>query len=91
MKWTVEVNDQGQPIGRGKVLHVASQFGDRALVQVWTEEECDEQGRLVQPTDRAALVIGTGHPVPEGSEFLGTVIPASAGGHLVWHLFGASS
>ena len=91
MKWTVEANDQRQPIGRGRVLHVASQFGDAFALQVWTEEECDEQGRPVQSPDRAAFVVGTGHPVPEGCEFLGTAIPAGADGHLVWHAYGAAS
>lgn len=88
MKWTVQVNDQWQPIGQGKVLHTDSQFGRREEVNIWTEEECDEDGKMKFPADRAVLVIGTGHAVPDLTEFIGTVIPVGAGGHLVWHVYG---
>lgn len=87
-KWDVEVDDVIHLIGTGKVVHAASQFGDRDRVQVWTEEECDEQGRMKYPADRAVLIVGTGHAVPDLMEHVGSVIPLSAGGHLVWHLYG---
>lgn len=79
-KWTVQVDDEFHPIGGGKIVHVGSQYGDRQSVQVWTEEDSE------RPHVRAAIIVGTGHPLPTGYTAVGTVIPVSAGGHLVWHL-----
>lgn len=87
LKWTVPVDDQWHPIGDGKVLHVTSQFGKRDEVQVWTEQELDQDQRVYIRKPRGALIIGTGHKVPEGAEHIGSVVPLSAGGHLVWHCY----
>lgn len=85
LKWTIPVDDEFHPIGGGKVVHVDSQFGRREEVQVWTEES--EDRGISNP--RAALVIGTGHAIPPNTEHIGSVIPLSAGGHLVWHVYAA--
>lgn len=81
LKWTVPVDDQAHPIGAGKVLLVASQYGDPGEVQVWTEESADIG---IRPT-REATVIGTGQAVPDGHEHIGSVVTMS--GALVWHVY----
>lgn len=78
LKWTVDVDDRDHPIGGGKVVAVACQSGPRS-VQVWTEEPAD-----AQPLARRARVYGTGHPVPEDDEHVGTALAPHG---LVWHVY----
>jgi hypothetical protein len=65
-----------------KLLHVASQFGDPAVVTLWA---------LVKPTARPAhrriFIRGTGHSISaeESRDYVGTVIVAD--GRIVWHVF----
>lgn len=84
LKWTVEVDDEFHSIGDGRIVHVDSQFGERDRVQVWTEQEVS--GPVVKAA-RQARVFGTGQPIPDGFEHIGSVIPVSASGHLVWHVY----
>lgn len=77
LKWTVPVDDVEHPIGGGRVTLVACQY-DHNTVQVWTEE-------VPGLHTRAAIVVGTGHPVPDGWEHIGSTVALS--GQLVWHLY----
>lgn len=83
LKWTIPVDDHDHPIGIGAIVHVDVQ-GQRAdLVQVWTDE-WDTGGRVV-----SARVYGTGQPIPEDGEILGSAL--AAGGALVWHVVRSGS
>lgn len=85
-KWPVPVDDHWHPIGVGKVVLVDSQFGHNDLLHVWTEEECGPDGKMLHSElVRAAMVIGTGHVVPDLTEHIGSKV--AAGGHLVWHVY----
>lgn len=85
LKWDVPVDDKDHPIGPGRVLHVACQWSP-SVVQVWTEET-EETGENPVVATRRARVYGTGHPVPEKDEHLGSV--AATGTALVWHVYGS--
>lgn len=79
LKWNVPVDDKYHEIGSGKVCLVACQNGPDT-VQVWTEES-------EEVTLGSAIVVGTGHPVPDFTEHIGSVV--TAGGALVWHVYGS--
>lgn len=81
LKWSVPVDDQDHPIGAGRVVHVACQAGVVDVVQVWTEEI--SSGGVIAPI-RSARVYGTGQPIPEHAEHIGTVTPPRT---LVWHVY----
>ena len=79
LKWQVPVDDNEHQIGGGIVMLVASQYGDPAMVQVWTTEDGSDPNRIVR-------VFGTGQDVPEGSWWpIGSAMMAN--GQLVWHIF----
>ena len=87
LKWDVPVDDREHEIGGGRVRLVACQHS-HDIVQVWTEEpEHPGFGRTTPP--RMARVFGTGHPLPEAANHLGSVV--TAGGSLVWHLYEVTS
>lgn len=77
LKWSVPVDDSFHPIGSGKVCMVACQYGP-SIVEVWTEE-------LGEAHYRSAIVVGTGHDVPDYTEHIGSTIAAN--GALVWHVY----
>lgn len=79
LKWQVPVDDHDHPIGSGRVVHVGSQHGDFRAVQVWTDEPDSEN-----VTVRSARVYGTGQPLPEDDEHVGSVVVEN--GALVWHV-----
>lgn len=86
LKWVVPVDDQDHPIGGGAVVLVAVQVsrdpgGPAGLVTVWT----DEYPANPEPI-RSAHVYGTGQPVPERDQHIGSCID----GPLVWHVFAST-
>lgn len=81
LKWNVPVDDKYHPIGSGKVVLTACQFGP-SVVQVWTEEKGD-------PFIRSATVIGTGHDAPDFTEHVGSAL--AVGGSLVWHVYASTT
>jgi hypothetical protein len=103
LRWEVPVDDEWHEIGAGRVVEVASRAhhqrpGD--LVEVWTLEDFAGTS-TADLRKRSVKVIGTGHPAPEDTAYLGTAIvptlrvenpshpnlvESSAG--LVWHMFG---
>lgn len=76
LKWHVPVDDQDHRIGKGKIVLVACQY-DAASVQVWTEEDAEDEGH------RLVRVFGTGHEVPTEYSHLGSAVS----GPFVWHLY----
>lgn len=77
LKWSVTVDDQVHTIGGGRVVLVASQYGNLS-VEVWTEEA----GVDVEES-RQVRVFGTGHNVPDDAEHIGSCIA----GPFVWHVY----
>lgn len=101
LRWDVPVDDKWHDIGAGRVVEVAVRNtrtpDERNLVEVWTLEDYPGTSTADLPK-RSAIVVGTGQPAPENTEYLGTaivplltmdqlVIRSVAG--LVWHVFGA--
>lgn len=80
LKWDLLVNDKVQAIGNGQVVLVACQHGPDT-VQVWTEE-IGTESHPVKPRD--AVIVGTGHRVPEGMEHIGSTLAPMG---LVWHVY----
>lgn len=79
LKWQVPVDDRDYQIGSGPVLLIGCQDDqEHGVVQVWTDEASAEAVKL-----RPVRVYGTGHPVPEFAEAIGSVIT----GPFVWHVF----
>lgn len=60
----------------GRVLHFAEQHGRLVL---WAHHT------NTQPMLRKFQVVGTGQPVPENSEYIGSTL--TSGGHFVFHLY----
>lgn len=58
-------------------LHVAARTP--GMVEFWAESDPDDE-----PRDYRFIVVGTGHLIPEGAEYVGTAV-AEYG--LVWHLY----
>src|SRR3990167_8566141 len=106
LRWDVPVDDKWHDIGAGRVVHVAARDhrkrpGD--LVEVWTLEE-SAGTNTAGPRKRSVKVIGTGHPAPGDTAYLGTaVVPTfflpldvvegrsnevESSAGLVWHVFG---
>lgn len=80
LKWDVPVDDAEHLIGWGHVLSVGCQY-EPDTVQVWTLEDCSDG----PPEPRRPVrVFGTGQPLPDSVEHLGTALVA--GKPLVWHL-----
>jgi hypothetical protein len=81
LQWEVPVDDEWHEIGAGRVVEVAARAhrerpGD--LVEVWTLEDYPGTS-TADLVKRSATVIGTGHPAPLNTEYLGTaVVPAFA-------------
>lgn len=89
LRWTVPVDDEPHVLDlSGGVLFVDCR-DDPGTVEVWT---LDSGGPTVARTFR---VFGTGHPVPDGWEYVGTALTPMEvlglgqrkRGALVWHLF----
>jgi hypothetical protein len=78
LKWAVPVGSLHY-IGAGPVVLVASQYGQVDVVQVWTEESTEGHDLI------GAQVCGTGHPIPDGMEHVGSTVTAN--GALVWHVY----
>jgi hypothetical protein len=77
LRWEVPVDDHVHEIGGGRLLWVAAR--NLGVVEAWTEEDGSQPARL-------AVVVGTGHPIPEdATDHLGSTF--DAGGALVWHLY----
>lgn len=101
LRWEVPVDDEWHEIGAGRVVEVAVRntrtLDERNLVEVWTLEGAHPPG-TTEPGPRSVIVVGTGHPAPPNTEYLGTaIVPLltmdqltirSVAG-LVWHVFGA--
>lgn len=106
LRWDVPVDDEWHEIGAGRVVEVAARAhrkrpGD--LVEVWTLEDHPGTSTADLPK-RSVVVVGTGHPAPLDSEYLGTaIVPAflvhqtgqsrhpldvESTAGLVWHVFG---
>lgn len=92
LKWPVPVDDGWHPIGGGQVALVEVQnrpdgapevHRPVGVVTVWTVESVNDARDPVSL--RAARVFGTGHPVPDDTDLLGSC----QDGALVWHLFGS--
>ena len=81
LKFNVPVDNQWHPVGGGPVLHVGCQ--DAVVVAVWTLEDGSADH------SRTVRVFGTGYPLPNGVEHVGTAV--AVGGRLVWHLFATST
>jgi hypothetical protein len=85
-KAVVPVDDEFHDVecGTGKILHVGYQepagWLDAERVTFWFEHEDEREFDMV----RKFKVVGTGHPVPSGMEYVGTVKSTRG---LVWHLF----
>lgn len=81
LKWTIPVDDNDHPIGRGPVVLVACQSSP-VEVQVWTDETDAER------LDKAgtACVYGTGHELPPFDEAIGSALTYANGVPLVWHV-----
>lgn len=85
LKWVVPVDDCDHPIGPGPVVLTAVQRLGSAevpagFVTVWTDES-EDRGPV-----RSARVYGTGQPVSEHDEHIGSCID----GPLVWHVFAST-
>jgi hypothetical protein len=84
-KFTILLDDEvnvEMPYG-AKLLHVASQYGDPAVLQLWALVE-----PTASPAKRQIYIRGTGQPISDleaGLDYVGTVIVAD--GRLVWHVF----
>jgi len=77
-RYTVPVDDQVHVFTiTGDPVAVA---GDNTTVEFWAEHDEDAGA-----SDRAFLVVGTGHPIPDGARWVGTCPRTSLG--LVWHLY----
>lgn len=77
LKWTIPVDDQRHPIGSGPVVHVSCQHHPGA-VEVWTDESDADRVDIT-----SAQVYGTGQPLPEHDEVLGSTVVLNG---LVWHV-----
>jgi hypothetical protein len=88
-KYEVPIDDQAHAIAvplNSRVVHVAMQ-GFFSLC-VWVEFE---DGDVIDMDDVTLRVFGTGQPIDDGWEYVGTTIWASdAGQQLVWHLYEAA-
>lgn len=83
-KYELDLVDEPQlrPMPRGAaIVHVASQ-ADRPCL--WAS--VDPSRTIV---DRWFTVVGTGHPIPDGAEYVGTA--QTHAGALVWHVHETSS
>lgn len=81
-KYVLEIIDGPQrreiPYVGGPVpAHVHEQRGE---VCVWAEVDTE-----LTPMPYEFYVIGTGHPAPEGADYIGTA--HTHGGQLIWHIF----
>ncbi len=79
LKWSIPVDDHDHPIGAGPVVHVACQ-DHPGTVEVWTDEEVPGIGVVDLSSAR---VYGTGQPLPEHDEVLGSTVVLNG---LVWHV-----
>ena len=60
----------------GKIIYVSSQT--TRMINFWVELESNNQIEL-----RHFIVIGTGHSIPDNSEYVGSIMS----GAFVWHLY----
>lgn len=75
-RYEVPVDDRWHEIaGCSTPLHVDCR--DPHVVEFWAWRRDDLPARSLR-------VYGTGHPIPDGTKYRGTVI--APGGQLVWHL-----
>lgn len=105
LRWAVPVDDQWHEIGAGYVVETSARQsfqrpGD--LVEIWTLENTPD-GDPAEIPMRSVTVVGTGHPVPENTDHVGTaVVPTfhvvsgpirgtvehvESVAGLVWHVF----
>lgn len=76
-RYEVPVDDRWHPLQlSGEVLHVDCR--NARVVELWAMHH--EGPKAV----RSFRVYGTGHPLPDGVDYIGTAI--APGGQLVWHL-----
>lgn len=81
-RYEVPVDDKWHKISLTSApVHVA---GDVNMVEFWAESLDN-----ILATDKYFIVVGTGHPVPQGGRYVGTC-PRLPNG-IVWHLFGADT
>lgn len=78
-RYLVPVDDQPHEIElRGPLLTVGCRAASVVEFWAWHDES-------VSPSSGRYQVFGTGHKIPSGSLWCGTVV--APGGQLVWHLF----
>lgn len=74
-KVSVQVDDHWHEVAAGRIVHVACQ-ATPDWVDIWFEN--------ADMKTRKFTVVGTGHPIPENAEYVGTAL--AVGGALVWHV-----
>jgi hypothetical protein len=73
-----------KPMPKGSVIRFVGE--QRGRITLWFETDFDLMDRTDKDDvleSRRFFVVGTGHPIPEGATYLGTVPMAS----FVWHIF----
>lgn len=81
LKFTVPVGDSAF-IDSGPVVHVESQK-DFESVQVWIEVPADDEPN----ESREVAIFATGQPIPNEWRHVGSTVPFTAHGSLVWHVY----
>lgn len=76
LKWLIPVDDQPHNVDTGRIIHIAA-TDDPGIIQAWTDTRGEPN------TGRTVQAYGTGHPLPDHADILGTAL-APLG--LVWHL-----
>ena len=79
LRWPVKVGEIAE-MGSGPVLYTAVRDVPDT-VQVWTEETDPPL------TNRRVMVYGTGEPIPEQAQWIGTTQWMGKTHVLVWHLY----
>lgn len=101
-RYPLEIKDGTQPVQwrKGGIIRMVGQkspdfieVGDEsgipdrvAYIDLWVEID-DE---IADFETRHFVIVGTGHPIPQGAEYIDSVIQRSEtifGGCLVWHVF----
>lgn len=88
-RYELAINDEPQELPAGKILHLTEYrkkniTGERQRIEVWVEITLDGPDFTGSITNTQHVqVIGTGHPIPDGSEHLASCLD----GPFVWHLY----
>lgn len=86
LRWAVPVNDNWNPIGPGRIVHVACRPNTDNIVNVWTLED----GPDTPPANtvrRYVRIFGTGQTLtPDTGNHLGSALTVPDG-VFAWHVF----